>query len=115
MGHAPKALLHVWHQAFVDAGWKVNRPFYVMQNHGFGGNTASFCRCDYQVSDGYGDPNQDPTDELGVVRRATDVLNEWAAHGKFPDPDPNQKVVNGWKAESWLARSCYGSGAAGED
>jgi len=113
--HAPKALLHVWHQAFVDAGWKVNRPFYVMQNHGFGANTASFCRCDYQVSDGHGDPNQAWTDELGVVKMATTVLNEWAVRGKFPDPDPNQKVVNGWKAKEWLARSCYGEDVAWHD
>jgi hypothetical protein len=100
--------------ALIDAGWKDERPFYVFQNHGFGGNTASFCRCDYQVSDGHGDPNRGHSDELGAVQVATDVLNQWAEDGKFPDPDPNQKLVNGWKAEAWSARSCYGS-SAGED
>lgn len=105
-GHSPKSLLHVWHTALVDAGYQASKPFYVLQNHGFGGNTASFCKCDYQVSDGHGYVGDGYKDELGVVQVATDALNDFAKEGQLPDEE--QAVNNGWQAKEWTALSCYG-------
>lgn len=101
--HSPKSLLHTWHTALVDEGYAHQEPFFIAQNHGFGAKTQSYCKCDYQVSDGLGDPGDDWTDELHMVDAAVAVLESYT----FP---PVPEDAEGVAAYPWKSRSCYGVG-----
>merc|ERR1719382_511212 len=96
--HSPKSLIHTWHTAFVDAGYAAHKPFYVAQNHGFGGATQEVCGCDFQVSDGLGDPNQNWTDDQGMANTVRESLANWI----FPVPSSSSNTT------SWPVLSCYG-------